>query len=643
MAKIAFISPDERTAELVKRVAHRLGLSVSIKVGSGDERLPLALEACSEGAEVIVSRWGSSQTTIQAAVDVPLLNVEVTGYDIARALVEASKSGRPLGLLARESIVKGALVLAPLLGVQLRRVGMLTTYDPRELQEGLNSMRAAGVEVLLGGARVTSLAPSFGLNGFFIVAGEEAITEALVEANRIIPLKQREREKTEQVRAILDSAYDGVIAVDVEGRITVFNRMAEEISGLKASGVIGRPVSEVLRGLSFNEVLSTGKLEIGTIEKLGMSCIVMSRVPIMVNGKVVGAVATFVDASRIQRMEESVRKHLAARGMVARFTFEDIVGDSSRLRSAIEIARKYAEVDAPVLIASETGVGKEMFAQAIHNASSRRNGPFVAINCGALPESVLESELFGYVEGAFTGARKGGKAGLFELAHRGTVFLDEVSEMPVRIQTRFLRVLQEREVIRLGDEKVIPVDIRIIAATNKNLEDLVRTGSFREDLYYRINVLNLKIPPLRERGEDVLILFNYFLKHFGMRYGKPPLQLTPRLTQWLLGHTWPGNVRELENIAHRLVACSGAHEEYLFAEMAHPPESHSVSPPSVSSSGVSSQRLKEVEWEAIKKALTETRGNKSRAARLLGISTTTLWRRLKAHTREEREKLHGVQ
>ncbi len=642
MGKIVFISPDERTAAVVRQLARRLGLPVCVKIGSGDRRLTLAIEACREGAEVLVNRWGASQAEIQQAVDVPLLNVEVTGYDMARALVEASRLGKDMGLLAREKIVKGGVALAALLGIRLKKVITLRSYDPSELESGLQSMKEAGVEVLLGGARVTSLAPRFGLRGFFIIAGEEAITDALVEANRLIPIKQREREKTQEVKAILDSVHDGVVAVDRDGRVTVFNRMAEEISGLKAESVIGRAVSEVVRGISFDETLTKGKLEIGTIEKLGTSCVVMSRVPVSVGGQVVGAVATFVDVSRIQRMEENVRKHLSARGMTAKFTFDDIIGVSARLKSTVEIARRYGEVDAAVLIAGETGVGKEMFAQAIHNTSPRRNGPFVAISCGALPESVLESELFGYVEGAFTGARKGGKAGLFELAHRGTVFLDEVSEMPVRIQTRFLRVLQEREVIRLGDEKVVPVDIRVIAATNRDLEDLVRAGSFREDLYYRLNVLNLKVPPLRERREDVPLLFDHFLREFAARFGKAPPRMSSRVGQWLQSYEWPGNVRELENIAQRLVACSGAQEADLFDEVVRPPKGGATAPRQATARPPAG-RLDEVEWEAITRALSEAGGNRSKAAEILGISATTLWRRLKARERDERGGLQNLQ
>lgn len=638
MGKIVFIAPEERTAAVVNETARRLGLSVSTKLGSGDERRQLILEACREGADVIVSRWGASLATMESISDAPLVNVEITGYDMARALVQAREIGKEIGLLAREKMVKSGTTMATLLGIRLKKVVTLNSYDPSELEDGLRQMKAAGVEILLGGTRVTSLAPRFGMQGLFVVAGEEAITDALVEANRIIPVKQKEREKTEQVKAILDSAHDGVIAVDRDRRVTVFNRMAAEISGLKPEMVIGRPVSQVLPGIGFEEVLTSGEPEVGTVEKLGPSYVVLSRVPVVVNDEVVGAVATFVDVSRIQRMEENVRKHLAARGMVAKFRFEDIVGVSAKIKSTIDIARKYALVDAAVLITGETGVGKEMFAQAIHNASSRRNGPFVAINCGALPESVLESELFGYVEGAFTGARKGGKAGLFELAHRGTVFLDEVSEMPVRIQTRFLRVLQEREVIRLGDEKVVPVDIRVIAATNRSLDECVRAGLFREDLYYRLNVLNLRIPPLRERREDIMPLFDHFVRQFEARFGKTLGHVLPETRRWLMSYEWPGNVRELENIAQRLVVCSGMQEDAVLGQVVQVTGEGSAAEQARSARGAvadgssrpTAGRIEDAEWEAIVRALRETRGNKAEAARVLGISTTTLWRRLRA-------------
>jgi len=284
-----------------------------------------------------------------------------------------------------------------------------------------------------------------------------------------------------------------------------------------------------------------------------------------------------------------------------------------------------------------------VFAQSIHNASARRYGPFVPVNCAALPETLLESELFGYVEGAFTGAAKGGKAGLFEQAHRGTIFLDEISEVTPRLQGRLLRVLQEREIMRLGDDRLIPVDVRIVAATNRDLKQMVKTGAFRADLYYRLDILRLELPPLRARPEDILPMLCSFLKNYAIRFGKPEKALSPAAQEILLRHTWPGNVRELKNIAERLTVMAGCgpadmySEEDIRAVMFEKEEVSQEDGPkntraALSGAGIGGafrDRKRAAELARIEKVLAETNYDTARASELLGISRTTLWRRMK--------------
>ncbi|HHY71446.1 MAG TPA: sigma 54-interacting transcriptional regulator [Thermoanaerobacterales bacterium] len=321
-----------------------------------------------------------------------------------------------------------------------------------------------------------------------------------------------------------------------------------------------------------------------------------------------------------------MRDKILSKGFYATYQFHNIKGKSKSIKDCISYGMKFASTDSTVLIVGETGVGKELFAQSIHNNSSRKDGPFVAVNCASLPESILESELFGYEEGAFTGAKKDGKAGLFELAHSGTIFLDEISEMPIRLQARFLRVLQERKVMRLGSDQIIPVNVRIISATNKKIKDLVTVNKFREDLFYRLNVLTLVIPPLRERKDDI----HELVKEFWLYYFKDDsIYLTEDGIRALEEYDWPGNIRQLKNFIEKLSIINTSNTidgsivntmvkkfEPIFEVQNEIKISSSHSP---------------ISKEEIKDALIVSKGNRTRAAKILGIHRSTLWRLMKKH------------
>ena len=310
--------------------------------------------------------------------------------------------------------------------------------------------------------------------------------------------------------------------------------------------------------------------------------------------------------------------------------FENILGDSKAILATKELAKRYAEVDDTVLILGETGTGKELFAQSIHSASSRRAEPFVAINCAALASDVLESELFGYVRGAFTGAKSEGKTGLFELAHRGTLFLDEISEMPLSLQLKLLRIIQERKIMRIGDDKLIPIDVRLITASNRKLFPLIAEGKIREDFYYRICVLELHIPPLRERKEDILQLIRGFLLH-----NTSTVRFTDDAVHLLCTYDWPGNVRQLGNIVARLAVISktGVVDDALVREAMKLAPPAVISPQSAAIAAPSS--VYSSETEIILCALKKTHGNRQAAAKLLNMSTATLYRKLRKIKEED--------
>ena len=305
-----------------------------------------------------------------------------------------------------------------------------------------------------------------------------------------------------------------------------------------------------------------------------------------------------------------------------------------------ELAQRFANYEANVLLLGETGTGKELFAQSIHNASLRQREPFVAVNCGALPVSLLESELFGYVDGAFTGASRKGKKGMLEIADKGTIFLDEISEMDWQGQAHLLRVLEEHTITRIGDDKVIQVDVRVIAASNKNLRKLVEEGKFREDLYYRLNVLTLNIPPLREREQDLALLARHFLVQFGEKY-KKAVELTPAAEQVLAGYPWPGNVRQLRNFCERLAVIAGTNRleaDFIIRQLegVYMIRWDDIAPRMQPELPSTEGALAPTEKEQIVEALNQAGGHRQKAAELLGISKSSLWRRMKKYQIGER-------
>ncbi len=351
-----------------------------------------------------------------------------------------------------------------------------------------------------------------------------------------------------QLDILLQTIDAGVIGIDNHGSIFLYNENARDIVKKDEDDVMNRNGLELLPEIPFAHTLYNLKPVEEKIIKINGYDVVVSVSPLLHSKKMYGAVAIIRKYSDVEKKEHILRKKFIGKGYAAKYNFGDIFGKSGAITECRNIARRMSLSNSSVLITGETGTGKELFAQAIHNNSLRKDFQFVAVNCGAFPEGLLESELFGYEEGAFTGARKGGRPGLFELAHKGTLFLDEITEMPMNLQVKLLRVLQEREVVRLGGDRIIDVDIRIIAATNKDIKEMVERGEFRQDLFYRLNVLTLKIPPLRDRKLDIIGLADYMKKTFGSDF-----TLTGKAREALVNYSWNGNVRELRNCVEYLV------------------------------------------------------------------------------------------
>ncbi|NQF14724.1 sigma 54-interacting transcriptional regulator [Brevibacillus sp. HB1.3] len=364
--------------------------------------------------------------------------------------------------------------------------------------------------------------------------------------NLAISVNNEKQLKT-KLESILNAVHEGIIGIDKHGYITFFNEDAGKILHLRTEHCINKRFQEIIPDFQVEAVFESREEISDQLLEMRNLYLLVTKIPLMLDGQFLGVVVTFQDVTKVQRIEQEIRKKSTHLGLTAKYQFDNIIGMSQAITSTKEVAVKVSTSDYTVLITGENGTGKEIFAQAIHQNSSRKDMPFVPVNFAGLTESLAESELFGYEEGSFTGAKKGGKIGLFELAHNGTIFLDEIGDAPLSIQAALLRVLQERQVMRVGGNRVIPINVRVIAATNRNLMEMVQKGMFREDLYYRLNVLPLRIPALNERREDILILIEHFLQKKNTN-----LILSSEVKNSLLEYNWPGNIRELENFVNYL-------------------------------------------------------------------------------------------
>lgn len=452
------------------------------------------------------------------------------------------------------------------------------------------------------------------------------------------------KEVQSMLGAVFNATQDAISVVNKEGLGIMINPAYTKITGLSEKDVIGKPATvDISEGDSLHmQVLNTKKPVKGGLLKVGPGRkeVLVNAAPIIVDDELKGSVAVLHDITEMNRLSEELRQaKQIIRKLEGKYTFDDIAGNDSGLLNAVGKAKKAASTPATVLLLGESGTGKEIFAHAIHNASDRKYNQFVRVNCAAIAQSLLESELFGYEEGAFTGAKKGGKKGLFEEANRGTIFLDEISEISVETQAKLLRVLQEKEVVRVGGIKSINIDVRIIAATNADIEEAVKQGKFRKDLYYRINMFPIRIPPLKERKGDISILAKFFIKKFNQEYGRSIEDISEEALQQLYEYNWPGNVRELENIIGRAIISMRINEKII--QKKHIPnvvDSYSDSIKLTLESSVSELEsltlellTEKVEKEYIIHILSQCNNNKTKTAKALGISLRNLYYKLEKY------------
>ncbi|MGL5312505.1 MAG: sigma 54-interacting transcriptional regulator, partial [Peptostreptococcaceae bacterium] len=496
--------------------------------------------------------------------------------------------------------------------------------------------------VIVGSGIACSFARQYGMDYVFINASNESIIEAIDYAKKLINTVDEEKLNNEIFRNVLDGVKDGVIAIDSKGKIIVYNESIEKILKKEKYEVFNKHILEVFPNMSWlvdslnkNE---EAKRKIRYIDNL----VVNTRSKLIkIDNEVYGVLGIIQDITKLQNLERQIRLDLNKKGLRAKYTFNDFIFEDVRTYELIEEAKKIGQTDYTTLLYGESGSGKEMLAQSMHNISKRKDKPFVAINCATISENLLESELFGYEEGAFTGAKKGGKPGLFELAHGGTVFLDEINSLPLNFQIKLLRVIEEREIMRIGSNHIIPLDIRIIAATNESLRNKIRENTFRDDLFYRLSSLEIDIPSLKERKKDIVLLFNYFVNQIindlpesqNKKY-----KLCKIDERRLEDYNWPGNIRELRNIAQKYVITGKIKldedietnqniNELKKDELVRSSEDVIENKEELTDYKIDIKLVNRYVEEKIIDMLIEQGHSKTKVAQILGISRTALWKK----------------
>ncbi|MDQ7978975.1 propionate catabolism operon regulatory protein PrpR [Paraburkholderia sp. SARCC-3016] len=622
-------------------------------VSLGYEDAVHAIEAAagSQRPDVVVAA-GSNGTYLKSRVDVPVVLVNPTGFDVMHALARARRDAASVALVTYGETPPEVRRFAAAYGLDL----LFASYrSAQDAESCVLDLRDRGVEALVGPGLVTDLAARAGMEAVFLYS-RASVRAAFDTALDVAHATWTEIARRQRLDNVLQHLRDGVAALDAQGRVEAINQRLAAALGIDPVAAVGVPLADLAPELA----RSTPDAEGETLETVRGVSYLVHRGPLVERGATTGMVLTFQESRAVERLDRTLRSRQRAQQFVARYRLDDLIGECAAIERVRKLVRRYAKSDATVLIRGESGTGKEMIAQSLHQLSARRDFPFVAINCGAFPEALLESELFGYEEGAFTGARRGGKAGLIEAAHRGTLFLDEIGEMPLPLQSRLLRVLQEREVVRLGSTEPTRIDVRVVAATHRALTDAVDAGEFRADLFYRLNILNVALPPLRERQTDIAPLAAELLYQAARREPRLAAHISSAaqaaralaaVREPLARHAWPGNVRELQNVIERIAVelvesdeideSAGSDKRSASAERSRAlsltvDDLRSIAPEVFDGTTQASraltlrQRSRRVEADEIRAALDACGGDRDRACELLGISKTTLWRKLSA-------------
>lgn len=652
VTEISLIAPTMQLAQKTMRIIEHRKEDINVfvpmtKEDALSDALRIARNLVDEGAAVLISRKGTATAINEAKLNVPVVAINVLLSDYIESIEIAKNVKGTIAFFSYGEMTDDVKSLCSMLNIDAKYYTFKTDKDCEIIvKQALRDGAVLGI----GGVMTQKYAGQYKLRHITIENSEININNAIDTAKQILEIQKEELKKQnelkiqlERYKAVLNFTHDAIIAVDENGTIDVINSIAENIAKVSPGYALGKNIKQIIRNTDMINALKSKEKELNQLMDINGTLVSTNRIPIIVNDEVKGVVATFQDIKVIQENENKIRRSLHEKGLFAKYSFEDIKGESLELKNTISIAKSYASSDSTILIRGETGTGKELFAQSIHNQSNRKDGPFVAINCASLSSNLLESELFGYVEGAFTGAAKGGKIGLFELAHRGTIFLDEIGEIPIEIQAQLLRVLQEKEIRKVGSTVRMPVDVRVITATNRDLIAAIKAKTFREDLYYRIGVLNLSIPPLRERKGDIILLSRYFFeRNLGENYVNC-INKFYEIMNKIENYKWYGNIRELQNFVERICVLLKYHGnlynfDQLIEDFITKNEKAEKGDKETNEDIVKTFSSKDIKdnlnnWEIdrIMEALKHNDLSIQKAADELRMSRTTLWRKMKKY------------
>lgn len=571
-----------------------------------------------KGAQAIIGRGGGYKLILDT-VNIPIIPFNMKVIDLLRAIKIASQSSKKIILiLGYDEVFFNYDEYRDLIDVDINEEWFKSKF---EIKDKVDKYIPIKDEIIIVGSGIAcSLANDYGMENVFINASDESIKEVVEYCKNLLDTLEDEKFNNEVLTNTLDGIKDGVIVIDTYGNIIIYNDGAQKILKLEKQNVINKQILKVFPNMEWlMECLYKNKNSKRKIRYINDLVVNTRGTLIRVDKNTYGVLGIIQDITKLQNLERKIRIDLNKKGMCARYSFDDFIFKDNVSKEFIEESKKIGISDYTVLLYGESGSGKEILAHSIHNISKRKDKPFVAINCATIAENLLESELFGYEEGAFTGARKGGKLGLFELAHGGTLFLDEINSLPLNLQAKLLRVIEERQIMRLGSDYIIPLDIRIIAATNESLIDNIKLGTFRQDLFYRLSSLEINIPPLRERKEDILILFDYFVNDLmDGKYYK--LDESDKIK--LKSYNWPGNVRELKNIAQKYVITGKIkiNENEIFDK-----ENNCIE--NLSDVKIDLKIINKHIEEKIIDMLINQGLTKTEVAKVLGISRTSLWKK----------------
>ncbi|MFZ7102166.1 MAG: sigma 54-interacting transcriptional regulator [Peptococcaceae bacterium] len=619
--RIVFISYP-RLTKVISQLVPTYFKDVIVYEANINEVLEISRKLIYENAiDVIISGGGNGQHLKEHIKEIPVIVFKITVADLLQGIKNLSLQAGKIGILGYRDVIPDLLCYKDYISCNFMQDWYTST---EQMQKMLQKMIMNGCDGFIGTGVVCDYATDYGFPAYMVYSREN-VEETFKEAFKYQWALNFNREREERTNMVLNHSKRAFLFINSDRKIQTVNSSAEQILGIPKNQLVGSVLDEIVDVAGFDSVLN-GTTEVSeSMVKLTGKELVVTWKPIKIDNHLTEVIGIFDDNLDLQK----AKKDLLGSGFTASYHFENIIGQSKPIRDAVELARDYAATGLTVLIRGETGTGKELFAQSIHNQSSRSSRPFVSVNCSALPDSLLESELFGYETGTFTGGRKGGKLGLIEQANFGTLFLDEIGDMSLHGQVLLLRVLQERKLRRLGGTKNIPVDVRVIAATNQPLEIFVNKGLFRSDLYYRLNVLNLNLPPLRLRREDIPELTGYFIKEYGLNMNGKILDILNRMLMQA-DHPWLGNIRELENFVLRInsfVRKKPKNVNRLIEELLQSGIS-SLENTRYDQGNLSMNPERQNEKTKILEVLEQMRWNKTMTAKALGVSRTTLWRKM---------------